>query len=246
MNELIPIHPSTISEKQVKTVNARELHSFLEVGKDFSNWIKLRIKKYDFVEGQDYVLTFAKTGERKNVKMTEYHLTLDMAKEISMVERNAKGKEARQYFIECEKVAHQPADPMKALNDPAAMRGLLLTYTETVLALETEVKEQAPKVAGFDRIAKADGLTCITDTAKSLQMRPKDLFGWLSENKWIYRRHGGKGWLAYQNRIQQGVLHHKVTMVSLSDGTERITEQVLVTPKGLTHLAENLTAEVAA
>jgi len=145
-------------------------------------------------------------------------------------------------WVELEK---KEQDPMKALNDPAAMRGILLTYTEKVLALEEEVKEAAPKVAGFDRIATADGLTCITDTAKTLQIRPKDLFLWLSENKWIYRRQGGKGWIGYQNRIQQGVLHHKVTMVSTSDGREKVTEQVLITPKGLTRLAGYLAVEVA-
>jgi len=57
------------------------------VGKDFSNWIEGRIEQYDFIEDQDYILTLAKTGERRNVLMTEYHLTLDMAKELCMVER---------------------------------------------------------------------------------------------------------------------------------------------------------------
>jgi len=238
MNELIKVNHEKINDQHVKTVNARELHAFLEIGKDFSNWIKSRIKKYGFTEDQDFVCSpvLASSG-RGGHNALDYHLSLDMAKEISMVERNAKGKEARQYFIECERVAQQPIDPMKALNDPAAMRGLLLSYSEKVLALEEEVKEQAPKIAAFDRIANADGLTCITDTAKSLQVRPKDLFTYLSANQWIYRKPGGKGWIAYQPKLQQGLLFHKVTTISLGDGHDRITEQVLVTPKGLTKLA---------
>ncbi|EKD33702.1 MAG: hypothetical protein ACD_75C02623G0008 [uncultured bacterium] len=158
-----------------------------------------------------------------------------------MVERNEKGKQARLYFLECEKVAKQQPviDPMKVLNDPAAMRGLLLTYSEKVLALESTITEQAPKVAALDRISTADGYLCVTDAAKNLQIRPKDLFIWLSANSWIYRRTGGKGWLAYQQRIQQGVLSHKVTTVQRSDGTEKTVEQVLVTAKGLTKLAES-------
>ncbi len=131
-----------------------------------------------------------------------------------------------------------PIELLQALNNPAAMRGILLTYTEKVLTLEKEVKESAPKVAGFDLIANSDGLTCITDTAKSLQIRPTDLFGWLSQNKWIYRRRGGKGWVAYQDKIQQGLLSHRVTTIQTSDGREKIIESVLVTPKGLAKLSK--------
>lgn len=146
-------------------------------------------------------------------------------------------------WVELEKQKH---DPMKTLNDPAAMRDLLLTYTDKVLSLEAEKKEMRPKVESFERISGADGLTCITNAAKILQIRPMDLFAWLSREMWIYRRPGGKGWVAYQKRIQQGVLHHKVTVVSTSDGREKISEQVLVTPKGLTRLAELFSTEVAA
>ncbi|MCZ2158833.1 antA/AntB antirepressor family protein [Bartonella sp. 220] len=103
MNTLIEITEQTIGKETVQTVNARELHTFLEVGRDFTTWIKNRIKTYKFVCAKDYILTFPKTGERQNVSMTEYYLTLDMAKELSMVERNEKGRQARRYFIECEK-----------------------------------------------------------------------------------------------------------------------------------------------
>ena len=137
-----------------------------------------------------------------------------------------------------EELEKRASDPMAALNDPAAMRQILLSYTEKVLALEETVKEQAPKAAAFDRIATADGSMDITAAAKHLQVRPKDLFGWLSQNKWIYRRNGNKSYLAYQNRIQQGVMEHKVTTYINGDGVEQIHEQARVTPKGLTKLAE--------
>jgi len=135
----------------------------------------------------------------------------------------------------------KPADPMQALNDPAAMRGLLLTYTERVLVLEDEKKALTPKAAALDRISTADGLTCITDTAKTLQVRPKDLFAILSRDKWIYRRPGGKGWIAYQDKIQQGLLTHKVTTVTdIHTGMDKVMERVLVTPKGLTKLTQSI------
>ena len=95
----------------------------------------------------------------------------------------------------------------------------------------------APKVEALDRIANADGLLCITSAAKHLQVRPKDLFALLQERQWIYRRAGGGGFLGYQPRLQQGLLEHKVTVVSRTDGSEKVTEQVLVTGKGMAKLA---------
>ncbi|OMQ27342.1 DNA-binding protein [Serratia oryzae] len=129
-------------------------------------------------------------------------------------------------------------DPMTALNDPATMRGLLLGYTEKVLTLENQVQKMKPDVDALHRIAKSDGGTCISNAAKDLQIRPKDLFTYLSANSWIYRRAGGKSWLAYQSKIQAGLLEHKVTVITHGDGTEKTVEQVLVTPKGLTKLSQ--------
>lgn len=232
MNELIKI---TIDGQGKQTVNARDLHEFLGSKQDFSTWIKNRINQYGFVENQDFVLLHKTVEQVSGAKhLTEYHLTIDMAKELSMVERTEKGKQARQYFIECERRAK---DPMLALNDPSALRQVLLTYSEKVIALEETVQEQAPKVAALDRIATADGSMCITAAAKHLQVRPKDLFRYLAQNEWIYRRTGNTGYLGYQRRIQQGRIEHKITTISHSDGNERVYEQVRITPKGLAILS---------
>ena len=85
--------------KENNTVSARELHKFLEVGQDFTNWIK-RMINYGFELNQDF--TVAKISEGKVTKH-EYIISLEMAKEISMIQRTEKGKQARQYFIQCEK-----------------------------------------------------------------------------------------------------------------------------------------------
>jgi phage anti-repressor protein len=96
------------NQNGIETVNARELHSFLESKRQYANWIKQKIKKYSFAENADYIRfnNFVKgdlnTGYG-NKTTTEYHISIDMAKELSMVENNDKGKQARQYFIECEK-----------------------------------------------------------------------------------------------------------------------------------------------
>ncbi|WP_399675063.1 phage antirepressor KilAC domain-containing protein [Serratia sp. szju] len=140
---------------------------------------------------------------------------------------------------ELERVLSRPTfDAAAALNDPEFLRTTLLTYSEKVIALEHKVVEMQPDVEALERIAKADGSMCITNAAKHLQVQPKALFKLMSENHWIYRRTGGRAWLAYQDRIQSGVLEHKVTTVSRSDGSEKVVEQVLVTAKGLTKLSK--------
>ncbi|WP_223936706.1 antA/AntB antirepressor family protein [Aeromonas caviae] len=99
----LPLTSQYIEGKAVQTVNARELHSFLKVGRDFSNWIKDRIAEYGFVEGGDY-LVFTKFGENPQGgrPQKEYAIRLDMGKELAMVERNDEGRRARRYFIDCE------------------------------------------------------------------------------------------------------------------------------------------------
>lgn len=80
----------TMYENEIgeRLVSARELHYTMKVGRDFTNWIKDRIKKYYFIENEDYYLTLTKIGERQNVTKHEYYLKIDVAKEIAMVENN--------------------------------------------------------------------------------------------------------------------------------------------------------------
>ncbi|WP_204787340.1 antA/AntB antirepressor family protein [Aeromonas veronii] len=111
---LLPIGEAMVGGELEQTINARDLHAFLEVGKDFTTWVKDRITQYDFVDGVDFTivetLSSPNSGSSKarSQRVKEYYLTLDMAKELSMVERNAKGKQARQYFIQCERMAKSP------------------------------------------------------------------------------------------------------------------------------------------
>lgn len=227
-----------IGAEAVQTVNARDLHTFLGVGKKFTDWFRERVEQYAFSEGTDFVEVFPETGKNPSGgrPAREFAITIDMAKELSMVERNEQGKRARLYFIEMERRA-KSADPVQVLNDPAAMRGLLLTYTEKVLALEAKVANLSDKGEALDRLATADGSLSITEAAKALQVRPKDLFCFLAQNGWTYRRPGGSHWLGYQSKTMAGFLEHKVTTVLRADGSEKVTEQVRVTSKGLTKLA---------
>ena len=109
VNELIKLQPQTINGNAIETVSARELHTFLESKQDFSTWIKKRIGDYDFVENQDFVCVSQKNETQRadgqiGVSVSnEYFVSVGMAKELAMVENNDKGKQARKYFIECEK-----------------------------------------------------------------------------------------------------------------------------------------------
>ena len=142
------------------------------------------------------------------------------------------------------------AKPALDLDDPASLRTILLGYAEKVIALQSKVQEveavvekQAPKVEAFDRIAtSADGSFCLTDAAKLLQIQPKRLTQELQAMEWIHRRPMGSGWLAYQHRIQQGLLEHKVTTGEKSDGREWVSTQVRITAKGLARLSQLLLA----
>jgi phage antirepressor YoqD-like protein len=87
-------------------------------------------------------------------------------------------------------------------------------------------------------MSKADGETNITTAAKELGLQPKRLTEFLSAEKWIYKRAGGKSWLEYQDKIQQGLLVHKTVVIIKPDGGERVCDQVLVTAKGLAKLAQ--------
>lgn len=136
-------------------------------------------------------------------------------------------------------------DPMTALNDPSFLRSTLLTYTEKVIELESQVEEMKPDVEALTRIAKSQGSMCVTDAAKQLQVKPKSLFGIMSQCKWIYRRLGTP-WIGYQDKIQQGLIEHKVTVITKPDGEDKSIPQVRVTPKGLSKLAKLLTQGAAA
>ena len=109
-NNLVQFSNVTLGDEQQLGVNARDVHLYLESKQIFQNWIKRRISQYGFVEGVDY-LTYQSVnqvphqGGFREVTTLEYVVSIGMAKELSMVEKTAKGREVRLYFIEQEKIA---------------------------------------------------------------------------------------------------------------------------------------------
>ena len=158
MNELIKLNETKIGIELVQTVNARELYAFLESKQDFSTWIKNRIDKYGFVENQDFAVSHKKMENPQGGRPAiEYYITLDMAKEVAMIENNEKGRDVRQYFIQCEKqlksnqqVISPDESKMRALSfvinqtslSDVAKETLFITTAETALGLTINYRPQ--------------------------------------------------------------------------------------------------------
>jgi len=124
------------------------------------------------------------------------------------------------------------------LSGPQLMAAALIEADATMKAQAVQIESMREDVEALDRIAAADGSLTITEVAKNLGIRPKDAFSWLSQNGWTYKRPGGSAWLGYQSKANAGLLEHKTTTILRADGSEKVTEQVRVTAKGLTYLAK--------
>lgn len=135
----------------IQAVSARELHHFLQVQTAFKDWIARRISEYGFLEGVDFCSILSESTGGRPAK--EYAITLDMAKELSMVERNEQGKQARRYFIECEKRLHAP----KELSRLEVLQLAMQTEQENI-ALRATLDTARPKIAHYDRIVSRGGL----------------------------------------------------------------------------------------
>ncbi|GDA01530.1 antirepressor [Escherichia coli] len=142
--QLIPVFSGTISNETALLVNARDLHAFLDVGKRFASWIVERIAEYGFVENQDFMIISQvreKIGRGRPAK--DYHLTLDTAKELAMVERNEKGRQVRRYFIECEKRLRQQETKVEKV-----LSGFMPAIMEAI-KLEDKKEYSAPLKPGY-------------------------------------------------------------------------------------------------
>ncbi len=138
-DNLIPVFTSHISNEKQLMCNARDLHTFLGVGKRYASWFAERVAEYEFIENKDFILVSqnreikGRGGDRRS---KDHLLTMDMAKELAMVERNDKGRQVRRYFIECEKRLRQ--QPEHAVQKPSRR----YCATVTILDIETMLQTQ--------------------------------------------------------------------------------------------------------
>lgn len=263
IQNLVPVFESTINNDLIQTVNARELHTFLGSKQNFTRWMKDRITNYNFTENIDYIILqdsskmihesdgqngqalesttyeVPKFGQQGRI---DYHISLDMAKEIAMVERNDKGKEARKYFIECEK--------QLLLNHNNNQTQLMIgSLTQSMLALTTEVNqiksiviEQQPKVAMYNQFMSSTNSMSIEEVAKSISngkiVGRNRLFEYL-RNKKVFNNNN----YPYQKYINSKLF--EVVIKTYTDSQNRIHSysQVKATPRGVTAIVTSLKAD---
>lgn len=236
--QLIPVSPRPVGPETIPTVNARELHSFLEVKRAFSHWIKDQIERARLVENRDFVTAVIKDNRQI---LVEYYLTIDAGKHIGMISNTDKGFEVRDYFIECERVAK---NPIAQLNDPASLRALLLVNVEKVIALEHKVEVMQPKVDALDRLTDSDGWLCLRDAAKACKMAQNKFIDWLIVNRWLYRDQKGK--LRGRSEKTPTFVNHKITPIPIDDDVDRVSMQPMITAAGLTKLSGIFNIELEA
>ena len=225
MNELIALNQSGINGEVQQTVNARELHAFLQSKQDFSTWIKNRVEHYDFVENQDFIKLHKKMELSKTGQMgIDYYITLNMAKELAMVERNDKGKQARQYFIECERKLREHQVKLAPKTYVEALRALA-DEVEAHNKTQEQLAIAAPKSEYFDKLVERNLLTNFTITAKEFGIKRKDLIDYLLINKYVYRD-------AHGNIVAYAA--HVPTLFEIKEFAKEkhAGTQTLITPRG--------------
>lgn len=218
----------------VQAVMGRDLHKFLEVGTAYSRWIERLIEKYGFVAGQDFMPKMAEsTGGRPS---EDHILTMDMAKELSMVQNNERGRQARQYFIECERRAKQPTVNGAELTRMELIQIAMNAETER-LQLEAKNKELEPKADAYDEFIDATGKYNIGTVAK--------MFG--KGQNWLFRELRNAGVLiskgAMRNTPYQQYMHHfevKAHTFERSNGEQGVSYTTYVQPSGIQFIQRKL------
>ena len=225
MNELIKV---TYSNDH-PVVSARELHSFLEVQTKYQDWFP-RMCEYGFTEGADF--NFLKNeqvqiegGRTVTRHILDAALSIDMAKEICMIQRSEKGKIARQYFIQLEKDWNSPEKVMARALDIAHRELNSLKAANAELTVQNAI--MAPKADYFDELVDRHLLTGVFETAKQLGVPPKKFTAFLLEKKYLYR--GKKGKLMPYADKNNGLFELKECY---NEKTEWKGTQTMVTPKG--------------
>lgn len=219
MNELIKIN----YDSDRPTVLARDLHEFLEVGTAYKDWFP-RMCEYGFTEGIDFCSFLSEsTGGRP---AQDAQLTIEMAKEICMLQRNEKGKQARQYFIQLEKDWNSPEKVMMRALKIADARLKELQLVNSTLTVDNQIMK--PKADYFDQLVGRNLLTNFRDTAKQLQIKERKFVTFLLNKKYLYRDQKG-ALKPYARYVDEGLFEIKE---QLNDKTNWSGTQTLITPKG--------------
>lgn len=214
MEELIAVNMDN------QTVSARELHKEVGSTERFSAWFERQLQ-FGFIENEDY--TGCKTfNTLAHQELQDYNLSVDMAKQICMVQKNEKAREIRQYLIDLEKAWNTPEQIMS--------RALKIA-DQTIDSLKNQISDMKPKADYFDALVDKKLNTGVRDTANELGIKEREFVAFLLKNKYVYRK-GSKGELrAYAQYGESGS-----GLFVLRDAQNKNSgwagQQMYITPKG--------------
>ena len=225
MNDIIKVNYNT----DQPTVSARELHEFLEVKTAYKDWFP-RMREYGFAKGRDFnplkneQVRFEGNREVKRT-VDDAEITIDMAKELCMLQRNERGKQARQYFLQLERDWNSPEKVMARALQIAEKKINTLSAELSKATVQNTIMQ--PKSEYFDELVERNTLTNFRETANQLGVGQKVLVNFLLEKKYIYRDKKGKI-MPYADK-NDGLFTIKECF---NEKTQWSGTQTLITPKG--------------
>lgn len=227
MNEILKVDLDT------QTVSARELHNQLNIGTKFTTWFE-RMKEYGFSEGVEFFPKMGETSETGGRPSVDYDISVDMAKQICMIQRTPEGKQVRQYLIDLEKAWNTPEQVMaRALK--IANRTIDSLKAENVMLVERN-NEMKPKAIFADAVATSRTSILIGDLAKLIcqngyQIGQKRLFEWLRNNGYLCKRKGTQWNMPTQKSMELGLFEVKESVHVNSNGCNIVTRTPKATGK---------------
>lgn len=227
MNEIIKVN----YENDRPTVLARDLHDFLEVKTAFKDWFP-RMCEYGFSEGTDFCSFLSESSGGRPAQ--DAQLTIEMAKEICMLQRNKRGKQARQYFIQLEKDWNSPEK---------VMARALQIADKKIKRLETQIEEDKPKVLFAGAVETSKSSILIGELAKiikqnGIKIGAIRLFDWMRQNGYLIRRNGSDYNMPTQRAMEMGLFEIKETSIVHADGHTSISKTPKVTGKGQVYFVD--------
>ena len=245
MNNLIKINYDT----EQPTVSARDLHEGLEVGTKFATWFP-RMAEYGFAENVDYKTCYPNLGSENHggQNMVDYQISVDMAKQICMIQRSEKGKQYRQYFIDLEKAWNTPEQVFaRALKMADQTIDRLKSQNAGLLE---DVERMRPKEIFADAVSVSQTSILIGDLAKLLKQNgietgQKRLFERLRNDGYLMKSGTSKN-MPTQKSMEQGLFEVKESTINNPDGSVRITKTTKVTGKGQVYFVNKFLNEGAA
>ena len=225
MNELIKVDYS----RDCPAVSARDLHTFLDLETPYHKWFP-RMCEYGFIENQDFAVTdiFVHNSAGGPQTQKDAAISIDMAKEICMLQRNEKGKMARHYFLQLERDWNSPEK---------VMARALQIADRKIMQLSAQAEQDRPKVIFADAVSASKTSILVGELAKFIKQNGVDvgqnrLFDWLRNNGYLIKRNGTDFNMPTQRAMEMGLFEIKETVIAHSDGHTSINKTPKVTGKG--------------